>query len=114
MGKNLSIDQQRIFQDISWVIGDEMWHPLSDIKGVGAPRSDIPKWMAFFEEQNLYDSREREEEKEYKITEKGLGVFKKRREKDYRDSQPTPFQYPEEFGAIKPQSFSKFTKQKKK
>jgi len=113
MGKNLSIDQQRIFRDISWAIGDEIWHPLSDISGVGTPKSDIPKWMAFFEDQNFYKSRESEKEREYMITGKGLRLFDRIRDKDYRDSQPVPFRYPQGFKAIKPQSVSNFLKQKK-
>jgi len=107
MGKKLSNDQERIFRDVSWAIGDEMWHPLNHIMGVGTPKSDIPKWMAFFEDENLYKSRGSGRKREYIITGKGSGLFDRIRDKDYKDSQPIGFQYPEEFKASKSRSSSK-------
>ena len=69
----MSVEEKRIFRDISYAIGDGKPHSLEDIKGAGIRKEDKEKYMSLFVEMGYYIL----EGDKYTIIQTGKDKFKK-------------------------------------
>jgi intein/homing endonuclease len=80
----LSREEKRVFDTISYAIGDRRAHPIEDIKGVAVPKHLISVYMAILVKKGYYDF----DGKNYTLAGAGKIIFKQRRDTDFRNTGP--------------------------
>lgn len=80
----LSADEKRVFEEISYAIGDGNPHAIEDIRGVAVPKQKIPEYMSLFVQLNLFNT----DGKLYTITRAGKSIFGQKRDYDFRSTGP--------------------------
>ncbi len=71
--RELSKEEKRVFEEISWAIGNGKPHPLEHIVGVPVKKDERKKYMSLFVGMDLY----RLNGENYTITNKGGEIFRR-------------------------------------
>jgi hypothetical protein len=80
----LSREEKRIFDEVSYAIGDGRGHLIEDVKGVAVQKHLIPFYMKIFVEKGYYDF----DGKKYTLAKSGENDFRQKRDADSRKVIP--------------------------
>jgi hypothetical protein len=80
--KEMSAEERKAFENISWSIGKGGAHPLEDIKGTGVAKDKIVDYMSKFVEKGLYVF----DGENYTITGTGKDAFREIQDLDVKRS----------------------------
>ena len=80
----LSREEKRIFEEISYAIGDGRGHLIDDVKGVAVPKNLIPFYMKMLVEKGCYKF----DGTFYRLSGTGKSRFKEKVDSDSRNVIP--------------------------